>query len=84
MAILSDNNRIDIWAEVMREMSSNNDTISFTKQEFRAAINAIDQWVDDNAASFNAAIPQPVRGALTAKQKAGLLNSVIQKRFKVI
>lgn len=54
-----------------------------TKAQLRAAIDAIDDWVEENAASFNLAIPQPARGALSARQKAGLLNYVVTRRFEV-
>ena len=44
-------------------------------------MNAIDDWVQANAAAFNTAIPQPARGTLTAKQKVQLLFHVVSKRF---
>jgi hypothetical protein len=82
MAILSDNDRIAVWLQWMRE---NKETVtgSMTKDEFRAAVNAADQWVDDNSASFNSAIPQPARGAMSNSQKAFLLVLVLFKRFNV-
>jgi hypothetical protein len=51
--------------------------------ELRAAVDAIDQWIDDNASSFNSSIPQPARSSLTAKQKARLLVWVVRRRFEV-
>ena len=56
-------------------------TTGFTKQELRAALNAADQWVSDNQASYVAALPQPFRGQSTTSQKARLLTFVISKRF---
>jgi len=51
------------------------------KPELRAAVNAADQWIDDNASSFNAALPQPARGILSSKQKALILMMIIARRF---
>lgn len=80
MAVLADADRVLVWAEVMRSIACQ----GVIKPELRAAIDAIDNWVDSNATSFNAAIPQPARSALTTKQKAALLMYVVQKRFGVL
>lgn len=80
MAVLSNADRRDVWAEFMRTPEAG-ETFGISKTELRAAVDAIDQWVDDNAASFNTAIPQPARGSLTARQKARLLSFVIARRF---
>lgn len=79
MAVLSDVDRIDIWADWMRR---NSDPVSILKADLRAAVDAIDAWVDANAAAFNAAIPQPARSALTAHQKARIRALVIQRHFE--
>ena len=82
MALLTDGDRFDIWAEFMRDRSAAHDPFgALTKVDLRAAVNAIDQWVSDNAASFNTAIPQPARAQLTTSQKALLLRFVVAKRF---
>jgi hypothetical protein len=83
MAILSDNDRAALWAEVMREMSRQGELCSITKTDLRAAVNAVDAWVDSNTTSFNTAIPQPARSALTTAQKARLLMYVVRRRFEV-
>lgn len=82
MAILSNPERAGVLAAWMRANTSPMGVI--TKAELRLALDAIDQWADDNAASMNAAIPQPARGVLTAKQKAWLLLFVINRRFEVV
>lgn len=81
MAVLSDGDRLDCWAELMRDFSSAAESLGITKADFRAAIDAADTWVNSNAASFNSAIPQPARGAMTASQKVRLLAAVALKRF---
>lgn len=83
MAVLPDGDRAQLHAEVMREWSAEHVSIGITKTELRAAVDAIDGWVDANAASFNTAIPQPARGALTTRQKARLLVYVVLRRFEV-
>ena len=49
-----------------------------------AAVNAVDQWVDDNQISFNNSLPEPAKTNLTAIQKANLLKMVVEKRYEVI
>jgi len=49
----------------------------------QAAVDAVDGWLDANAASLNAAIPVEARTTLTVKQKAQLLVYVIRRRFEV-
>lgn len=78
MAVLSDAEREFAWRKFMDD---NLETITITKQDLRTAVNDIDQWVDDNASSFNTAISQPARAALTATQKAFLLVKVVERRF---
>ena len=84
MAILPDTDRNNINAELMREQSRKRKSIAVTKTDLRAAIDAVDQWIEDNKTSYNNAIPQPARAALTADQKALLLQFVTAKRFGVL
>lgn len=79
MAVLSDNDRIDSWAEFMR---LNTEGIGISKADLRAAVNAADDWANSNAASFNSALPQPARGSLSSAQKARLLSLVVRKRYE--
>lgn len=83
MAGLPDADRAQLWAAFMREASDNRELLALLKAELRAAFDAADAWADSNAASFNLALPQPARGALTAKQKAKLLMDVIARRWEV-
>lgn len=84
MALLANADRLGVWARLMQDLSAAREQVpSLTKADLRAAVDAVDQWVDDNAASYNSAIPQPVRGALTARQKAELLLYVIRQRYEV-
>ena len=84
MALLDETNRVQVWAEFMRDESRDGQAMGLTKADLRAAADAADDWADANAASFNAALPQPARSALTARQKAKLLVAVLDRRYKVL
>lgn len=81
MAVLSDTERGLANSEWM---TTNLQTCAITKVQLRAAIDAADQWREDNAASFNNALPAAARNNLTAKQKALLLVMVIQRHYGVL
>ncbi len=83
MAVLSDPDRLALWAEFMRTSENILGTGAMSKTDLRAAINAADQWCDDNASAFNTAIPQPARGAMSARQKAALLVFVTKRRWEL-
>jgi hypothetical protein len=83
MAVLSDADRQAIWAKYMARASGRRDDLPLLKADLRAAVDAIDGWVDANATAYNTAIPQPARGALTTKQKAELLLDVVSRRWEV-
>ena len=80
MAVLSEGERFACWRQLMQESGPLG---VLTKAQLRAAVDAIDDWVDANAAAFNTAIPQPARGVLTSKQKALALMFVVAKRREV-
>lgn len=50
--------------------------ISVSKAEVDAAIASADDWIDANAASYNAALPTPFRTSATAAQKTLVLMAV--------
>lgn len=82
MAVLPDPERAALHANFMREASRTRQNLPLAKLDLRAAIDAIDSWVEANKASFNSAIPLPARTALTAAQKAQLLVFVVTRRFE--
>lgn len=51
-----------------------------TKADLRAAVDATDDWIEASQASFNAALPQPFRGAATTAQKTFLFCYVAMRR----
>ena len=80
MAVLIDDERFTAWADLMRRGETYG---TLLKPDLRAAVDAVDVWIDDNTASYNSALPLPARTELTAKQKALLLMAVVQRRFGV-
>lgn len=84
MPLLSADDRAGLRADLAKALSRDREPIAVTKAEVLAAVNAMDQWVDDNAASFNQAIPEPARSALTANQKARLLAFIVRRRWEVL
>jgi hypothetical protein len=84
MAVLDSTTRAAVSAELLADISSAREGLgALTKADFRAAVDAADDWANTNATSFNTALPQPARGALTAAQKARLLEYVVRKRWIV-
>jgi hypothetical protein len=83
MANLSAAQRAELWATYMQDISEARESCAITKQQLRAAVDALDAWLDTNASTINAAIPQPSRGSLTTAQKARLLSYVIKQRYIV-
>lgn len=82
MAVLSDQDRLEGCSEYTSALSRLRDTITgLTKADVRAAFNALDQYLHDNAVAINSTIPQPARSNLTSAQKAGLMKVVIDKRY---
>jgi hypothetical protein len=83
MAVLNETERVDVWAKLMRQYSSDGETIGINKPELRAAVDAIDDYMNDNAATINNALPTAAKTTLTAAQKAVLLSYVVLKRYQV-
>lgn len=78
MATLSLQDRFDIWADLMRQ---NLGTVNITKPQLRAAVDALDDFMDSNATALNNALPAAARTNLTTPQKAAVLSAVIAKRY---
>lgn len=81
MAVLVDAYRAALQKEFCEDLSRARTAFNTTKPNLRAAVNAIDDWVVANQASFNTAIPLPARTELTVAQKTELLMRVLAKRF---
>jgi hypothetical protein len=80
LAVLSGAARAVITAHIQRPQQVFGALGTLTKADLRAAVDATDQWIDDNAAAYNTALSQPARGALTADQKTLLFCFVALRR----
>lgn len=78
---LTTEQRQALFGEIMSDLSRDGEPIAITKPQLAAALNAIDDWLESNAASLNSAIPQPARSSLTTAQKARMLAFVAMKRY---
>lgn len=79
MAVLDESNRARVMAQIMRQAELG--TLgAIAKPELRAAVDATDSWIDGNASSYNTALPQPARSAMTLQQKTLLLCWVAMRR----
>ena len=83
MPALPGPDRLLITKKFMHEISDIRQVVNLTKADLQAAVNAIDDWIDGNAAAFNASLPLPARTVLTAAQKARLFSLVAQRRYEV-
>jgi hypothetical protein len=77
MPLLSESDRQRTHGQWMRD---NAEPTGLSKASIRAALDATDDWIQANDASFNAALPQPFRGAATAAQKTLLFCYVAMRR----
>lgn len=84
MAVLAAGERARIWRGLMRYWSAaeTRADCALTKAELRAAVDAVDDWVDGNALAYNLALPAAARGSLTPGQKALLLALVALARYQ--
>jgi hypothetical protein len=81
MAVMSAGERGAAWTTYMQNVSTKREAFAgLTKAELLLAVNAIDQWIDDNTSAFNTAIPLPARTALTTQQKSDLFLIVLRRR----
>lgn len=78
MAVPANADRDTLHAELMREALGD---MAITKPQFRAVVDALDDFFNTNAAAINTAIPQPQRGLLTAPQKARIAAAVLLRRY---
>ena len=81
MAVLSDTERFNVWADFMRDQIVS--SYGITKQDLRAAVDAIDAFMDTNETAINLAFPQPARSSLSPAEKAAILMYVTARRYKV-
>jgi len=85
MAVLSDSDRQLTAREWVRKIFVElGATATMDHATIKAAADAADQWADDNAASFNSALPVAFRTTATTAQKTLLLSYVILRRAGIL
>jgi len=78
MAVLPDLDRARTTNQWMRDSAT---TLAVcTKTDLRNALNATDQWIEDNQSSFNTALPVTFRNNATQAQKTLLFCYVALRR----
>jgi hypothetical protein len=77
MAVLDSTRRREILAYLCRRFGYGG---GLTKANVQAAIDATDDWIDANAAAFNAALPEPAKSTLTPVQKTIIFCFTALKR----
>lgn len=80
MAVLSTTDRQRVWRVLMRYWSRLREAVALSKADLQAAVNATDMWIDDNAASYNQALPSAAQTNLTAAQKVLLFCAIALMR----
>jgi hypothetical protein len=84
MAELPEETRQQVWRGVMRWWSQEREVLAgMTKSDLRDAIDATDEWIDDNQASYNTALPETARTNLTQAQKTLLFCAVALARVSM-
>lgn len=81
MAVLTEQERQAAFEEFQTELSRDRDACAVTKADLRAAVDALDAFLDTNAAAINQALPLAARQGLTTAQKARLLIYVVRRRW---
>ncbi|MFI9817591.1 hypothetical protein [Saccharothrix variisporea] len=78
MALLDATNRLRVWAQSMRDWPGTLGGV--TKAQLQAAVDATDQWIEDNQTSYNNALPVAFRSNATLAQKTFLFCYVAMRR----
>lgn len=79
MAALTNPDRFEVWAEIMRDQGLG--TCAINKTDLGAAVDAIDDFLVANASTINNAFPAAAQAGLTTPQKAMVVSYVALKRW---
>lgn len=83
MAVLNAQQRQSVISKFHQAVSAARDPVpGLTKADIAATCNAMDQYLHDNRAAINAAIPEPARTQLTTRQKALIISLVTRARWE--
>lgn len=85
MAALSDANRIDTMRQFARKAFQDlGATANMTTADIKSAVDALDDWLEANITTLNAAFPLPFRTTASTQQKALILSFVAMKKGGLI
>lgn len=84
MAVLTEQERQEVWVGTMNMFSRSRQSLNITKSELRATIDGLDNYIETNQSAINSAIPQPARAELSSSAKAEIFAYVSLKRYGVI
>lgn len=79
MAILNSDDRFSIWADFMSRI---NGPTNLAKDEMRAAVDAVDSWLDAADETIINALPEPAKSGLTTAQRRQLFMLVLTQRHE--
>jgi hypothetical protein len=81
MPLLLPHHRAAVSASIQRTLSvSREPTGELTKAQLRAAVDAIDDWLDQSGPSLASALPAAVRAVLGTRVREQLLAAVCLRR----
>ena len=81
MALLPQGERDAAYKEYTNGGNCDGGLSALSTADVKAAVAALDQWLEDNAAAANAALPVAFRTAASDRQKALLMSFVIYRRY---
>ena len=81
MAILTEQERVQIWRGLMRYASRlHEDLGTATKSDLRSGVDYTDDWIDQRVGQYSLGLPEPIRSEWTAAQKTILFCVVAAMR----
>ena len=84
MAYLTSEQINEVRTALAQEMSRLFEETDLTKSQWRTCLEEVDEWQEDNKASYLAAISEPAASSLTAKEKAKVFFLVAQKKYNIL
>ena len=67
----------------MQILSDAREEITITKSDLKAAVDSLDDYLNDNQVDINNALPAAAKAGLTKQQKAIVMAYVTLKRYEV-
>lgn len=84
MAVLTAGERQQVLEALIRRYAANHGPYSVTRDDVKAAIGAIDDFLDANAAAINNAFPEPFKSNMGANAKAAIVSVVAARRAGIL